>query len=395
MTEEVAEFRSFDSLAFANGAPSGAATLKQDCDDFQVTEELGFPLSGDGEHLCVQIKKTDLTTTALNRHLQDRLNLDARAIGYAGMKDRRAVTSQWFSLKIPGADPFRDEKILADIENDSVKVLDHQRNSRKIKIGSHRGNHFRIRLRNCNESERVPIREKWEERLISFSAEGLPNYFGPQRFGRDFSNLQQAWQLMNNAVGAAANSASRANRRKKSGRNAMLFSATRSYLFNLQLSHRLKLANWDQYLQGDVLNLDSSNRCFLLEQGQEWDDELQQRLDSLDIHITGLLPGIIESKERYISSGKSADIEDVVCKEYPLLLKGLEHYGLKASRRPFRLLPQGLKWSWEAGPESGAESEGECKKADGDSTDLILEFTLPKGAYATSLLRELCKTNNN
>ncbi len=399
MTETTPAFRSFDSLLFTNGAPTGEAILKNSCADFRVDEDLGFPLSGDGEHLCINIRKTDLSTPQLVRHLRETFDVDSSAIGYAGMKDRRAETSQWFSVQLPAGEAD-DEKLLKALESESIKVLDHNRNSRKIKIGSHRANHFHIRLRNCKNPGQSPINvcepkngaknggqtliNMWEQRLNSISSQGVPNYFGPQRFGWDFSNLTQALELMESALSSSAKQGQRRQRgrRGKGSRNSMLYSAVRSYLFNLQLSRRLELGNWSQYLPGDVLNLDGSSRCFLLEAGQQWDEELQSRLDSFDIHITGLLPGIIESKERYISSGKSADIEDAVCKQYPILLEGLTFFGLKASRRPFRFRPVDLKWDWLDG-DTGA------------SRDLILEFTLPRGAYATSLLRELCHTNKS
>ena len=403
MTDTQEKFKSFDSLLFANGEPSGQAILKHSCVDFIVDEELGFPLSGNGEHLCIRIQKTDITTAQLVRHLRELFKVDSSAIGYGGLKDRRAITSQWFSVQLPAGEDS-DEKLLASIENESLKVLENSRNSRKIKIGSHRANHFVIRLRDCTEDGQAlqDLSTKvWETRLENISTQGVPNYFGPQRFGWDYSNLQQVWELMESALpgpsgaqqesgGAKQENASaqqRGRRRGRQGRgrnnrNGMLFSAARSYLFNLQLSHRLELSNWAQYLQGDVLNLDGSNRCFLLDEGLMWDEEMQQRLDSFDIHITGLLPGTIESKERYVSSGKSADIEDAVCKEYPILLEGLKFFGLKASRRSFRFRPADLKWDWQDGDLNGTR-------------DLILEFTLPRGAYASSLLRELCHTKNS
>ena len=121
-------------------------------------------------------------------------------------------------------------------------------------------------------------------------------------------------------------------------------------------------------------------RSFVLKEQDEWDAILQQRLEDFDIHITGPLPGEIDSKDKYVSYGKAADIEDAVCKEFNTLLVGLRHFGLQAARRPLRFRPIDLTWEWL----QSEQSEG--------SSDLLLDFSLGKGAYATSLLRELCVT---
>jgi tRNA(Glu) U13 pseudouridine synthase TruD len=129
-----------------------------------------------------------------------------------------------------------------------------------------------------------------------------------------------------------------------------------------------------------VLNLDGTNRSFALETGVEWDPVLQQRLEDFDIHITGPLPGENDPKDKYVSYGEAADIEEAVCKQFTTLLAGLRHFGLKTARRPLRFRPIDLKWEW-------LQSE----HTDGAS-DLLLDFSLGKGGYATSLLRELCVT---
>jgi len=160
----------------------------------------------------------------------------------------------------------------------------------------------------------------------------------------------------------------------------MLFSAARSYLFNQLLSRRLELGNWNAYTAGDVLNLAGTDRSFALATGVEWDWSLQQRLEDFDIHITGPLPGEVDPKDKYISSGEAADIEEAVCKQFKTLLAGLRHFGLKTARRPLRFRPIDLAWEWQ-----------KSEQKDGAS-NLLLDFSLGKGAYATSLLRELCVT---
>jgi tRNA pseudouridine13 synthase len=263
-----------------------------------------------------------------------------------------------------------------------LRIVEIHRNSRKLKIGSHRSNHFKVLLRDCDGS-----RDEFEQRLAQIEAGGVPNYFGSQRFGRGLSNLTQvqAWMSAELAIGLDANSksvidAAAAAIPKQRFKRSMLFSAARSYLFNQILSRRLELGNWNGYIAGDVLNLAGTDRSFALETGAEWDSILQQRLENFDIHITGPLPGEIDPKDKYVSYGEAADIEEAVCEQFNTLLAGLRHFGLKTARRPLRFRPTDLTWEWL----QSEQTEG--------ASDLLLDFSLGKGAYATSLLRELCVT---
>lgn len=363
---EAQTFSGLDTLAFANGKPELAATLKREFADFRVEEQLSFKFTEKGEHAYLWVEKTDRSTVDVAKKLSEVTGVHGSEIGYSGMKDRRAQTRQWFSIKLPAG----REAELAACESDSLRIVETHRNSRKLKIGSHRSNHFRVLLRDCEGS-----RDEFEQRLAKINSLGVPNYFGSQRFGRDLSNLKQVQAWMSAELDEAP-----APMPKQRFKRGMLFSAARSYLFNQLLSRRLELGNWNAYVPGDVLNLGGTGRSFALKEQGEWDAILQQRLDDFDIHITGLLPGEIDSKDKYVSYGKAADIEDAVCKEFNTLLLGLRHFGLKAARRPLRFRPKDLAWEWVA-----------SEQADG-SSDLLLDFSLGKGAYATSLLRELCVT---
>lgn len=359
-------FNSLDALAFANGKPELAAILKQEFSDFRVDEQLSFKFSKKGEHAYLWIEKVDRSTVDVAKKLSEVTGVHGSEIGYSGMKDRRAETRQWFSIKLPAG----REAELAACESDSLRIIETHRNSRKLKIGSHRSNHFRVLLRDCEGS-----RDAFEQRLTNINSVGVPNYFGSQRFGRDLSNLTQVQAWMSAELNGTA-----APMPKQRFKRSMLFSAARSYLFNQLLSRRLELENWNAYIAGDVLNLDGTGRSFALEEGAEWDATLQQRLAEFDIHITGPLPGEIDSKDKYVSYGKAADIEDAVCKEFNTLREGLRHFGVKAARRPLRFRPIDLTWEWLPSKQAGG------------SNDLLLDFSLGKGAYATSLLRELCVT---
>jgi len=372
-------FNALESLAYANGKPALEVSLKQSCSDFRVEEEIGFEFTGQGEHLYLQIAKTDLSTPEVARRLSEVSGVPRAAIGYSGMKDRRAETSQWFSLKLP----VGQEASLAGFETSDLSITQSRRNSRKLKIGSHRSNRFRIVLRGC-----VGERRDFEARLAQLESVGVPNYFGTQRFGRDLSNLHQVQAWMH-ATLTGGDAGAIGRQRFKRG---MLFSAARSYLFNELLSARVGQGNWDSYLAGDVLNLDGTERSFALKSADEWDAELQRRLASFDIHITGPLPGETDSKDKYVSYGKAADIEDAVCKQYATLLEGLRHFGVKATRRPLRFRPQELKWHWQTETNTNKKEGAET---DGQAGNLILEFSLARGVYATSLLRELCVTREH
>ena len=352
-------FHSMDSLAYVGGRPTGSAVIKQQFSDFRVDEDLGFAPSGAGEHLYLQLRKRGLSTTELARRLAELAGVSDRDVGYSGMKDRRGECSQWFSIRLEAG----REKVLAGLESDAVQVLQTRRNHRKLRVGSHRANHFQLLLRDCRGNK-----DEFERKLAIISTRGVPNYFGPQRFGRQLSNLHQVQELF------AAGTAGTASPRGRGGRSrrGMLYSAARAYLFNELLSARLAAGNWASYVPGDVLNLDGTSRYFTVAEDQ-WDDTLQQRLDTFDIHVTGPLAGIANPQDKYLTVAAAADIERAVLEDFPQLMAGLQNHGLQAGRRALRFPVRDLEWHWSAADQ------------------LLLSFVLPRGAYATSLLREVCK----
>ena len=369
-------FLQLDSLAYATGKPELLARIKQHWDDFRVDEELGFAPTGAGEHLLLRIEKAGQSTTEVARQISSTLGISDSDIGYSGMKDRQARTRQWFSIRLDQA----AEAELGRLQSDQLQILEQSRNQRKLQIGAHKANHFQLILREVmgvNASGAEPpatnAEASLDRKLQTLAHQGVPNYFGSQRFGRDLSNLHQVRELLR---AEASQAVATRNRYRHKRKRSMLYSAARAYLFNQLLSARITRGNWASYVDGDVLNLNHTKRCFLVEPGA-WRPELQQRLDELDIHITGLLPGRIDSKDRYVTRGQSADTEKAVCKEFAELVTGLEQQGLSAARRPLRFQVQQLQWQWL------------------DSTTVSLAFTLPTGAYATSLLREVCLLREN
>ena len=330
--------------ARAHGAPVLAARIRTSPEDFFVEELPAFEPSGAGEHLLLTVEKRGMNTTFAARRIAAWAGVDESAIGQAGMKDRHAVTRQRFSVWMP-------KKVAPDIDtlqSDDLRVLDHAWHSRKLPRGALAGNRFVLVLREV-EGERAVI----ESRLQAVAAQGVPNYFGEQRFGRGGGNVQQAVAMF-------------AGRRVKREERSMLLSAARSELFNRVLGARVDAGHWNGALDGEVWMLDGSRSVF----GPETlTDELQARLAAFDIHPSGPLWGGGELR----SSGAVREIELVAVHgdTASRLRDGLERAGLKQERRALRLRPRELAWRWL------------------DVAALELAFALPPGCYATTVMREL------
>ncbi len=331
-------------LPRAHGAPLLAARIRSTPEDFFVEELPGFEASGAGEHLLLTIEKRGMNTAFAAKRIAQWAGVDESAIGYAGLKDRHAVTRQRFTVWIP-------KKIAPDIDAlncDELRVLEHAWHARKLPRGALAGNRFVLVLRNV-EGEREAI----ESRLEAIAAQGVPNYFGEQRFGRGGGNVQQAVAMF-------------AGRRVKREERTMLLSAARSELFNRVLAARVEAGNWNAALDGEVWMLDGSRSVF----GPEaFTDELKARLEAFDIHPTGPLWG--EGELRSIDTAQEVELAAMQGDTASRLRMGLERAGLKQERRALRLRPQELSWRWL-----------------GDGA-LELGFALPPGCYATTVLREL------
>ncbi|ALM51638.1 hypothetical protein BJB45_03075 [Halomonas huangheensis] len=313
-------------------------------EDFVVEECLDFAPEGQGEHLWLWVEKRNAATSDVARQLALQCEVGSRDIGYAGMKDRVAVTRQWFSVHLPGREAPED--LVEGLTERGFKVLNMTRHPRKLKRGVHRGNRFTLRLNGA-----VTQDESLEQRWQAIVAEGVPNYFGPQRFGSDGRNLFRARDLLARGW------------RKRDDREGMLLSAARSFLFNAQLAERLVAGQWRTVLNGDVMMLDGTQSMFAVE---AQDSELQQRLISGDIHPTAVLWG--QGGSRAMGDAEQLEQKALAC--WPGLCNGLERAAVKASRRALRVRP----------------SEGLLQR---DADGVTLEFTLPSGAFATAVLREL------
>jgi len=325
------------------GEPCGAAVLKAAPEDFRVTEVLDIELSGEGEHLWLLLEKRGLNTEEVARKLARASGVSLRNISYAGLKDRIAVTRQWFSLQLPGkADPD-----FSALWGDNLRCLQQLRHKRKLQRGAHSANRFLIRL-----TELQADKPRLDARLQLLAEQGVPNYFGPQRFGFAGGNLHDARSWAERSAYPPAR-----------GTRSRLLSAARSYLFNQVLAERVAAANWNTVMAGDCLAFTQSRSQFPAAELAADDPRVAQ----LDLHPTASLWGAGELD----SSGEQADMEARVAAQHRLLAEWLAAAGLDQARRILRLPITGLTWHY---PSS------DC---------LELEFTLPTGCFATAVLREL------
>jgi len=320
--------------------PKQTALLKTECADFVVKEQLGYDMSGDGEFVVVKVRKTDCNTLFVGEQLAKFAGISARNMSYAGLKDRKAVTEQWFSLQMPGQ-PTPD---FSQFSLEGVEILEVTRHQRKIRIGSLQGNHFEILLRNAEETDELKVR------LDFLAKNGFPNYFTEQRFGRDGNNLTQALRWANGEIKV-----------KDRNKRSFYLSAARSEVFNLIVAKRIELGLAQQVLNGDVLQLNGSHSWFVADESEDL-TQLQQRLIQQDILLTAPLIG---------EEDKSAvDFENEIFAQHQALFDLMRQERIKAARRPILMQPQQFQWQFEP-------------------NGLRLKFYLPAGSYATALAREL------
>ena len=324
------------------GEAPATAQLKQSPQDFEVEEILGFEPDGSGEHQLLWIEKAGLNTVDAAKRLATFAGIREADISWAGLKDRQALTRQWFSLHLPGRDCD-----WSDWRDAELRVLRVERHSRKLRRGSHRGNRFSLTLRNLHGDSAALT-----QRLQQIAEAGVPNYFGAQRFGRDGRNLVLAQRWV--AQGMP---------RLKPAQRGLQLSVLRSYLFNELLAARVADGSWQRPLDGELFILDGSGSFF----AADIDAQIEQRIADWDIHPSGALYGRA-GKQR--ATAAAAALEAAVLAPAAAVCEALERAGLDAERRALRLRPGELSWQF-------------CDDS------LRLAFTLPRGCFATSVVREL------
>ena len=324
------------------GAPQAQGITRSCPEDFVVEEIPRIHADGEGNHLWLWVEKRSANTDWVAKELARAAACSPRDVGYAGLKDRHAITRQWFS--VPASDATQQK--LEHTEIEGVKILESRHHPKKLKRGTLEGNRFELTIRQFKGDV-----EQTTHRLEQVRATGLPNYFGPQRFGHQGMNVEKGLHLLQKRA--------RLPRNKKS----IYLSALRSFLFNHVLAERVGRGDWNNIIDGDLAMLNGTQSIFPCENP---DTDIEDRVARLDIHPTGPMPG----EKGTQPTGTTAQLEQEVLRNWPQLIEVLRAQRVQASRRSLRLCPAGLKWSF-----------------DGD--DLVLAFSLPPGTYATTVLREI------
>lgn len=338
-----------EEYAWAYGQPSSAAVLRSVAEDFIVEEIPACAPHGEGEHAWLVVRKRHQNTEWVARELARFAGVEADAVAYAGLKDRHALTTQLFTVQLGKRDqPDWQQLACADIE-----ILAVDRHRQRLRRGMLRENRFTLRLRAVQGD-----REELARRLQLIAQGGVPNYFGPQRFGREGGNLQRARAMLAGEF-----------REQNAHLRGLYLSAARSWLFNRVLSERVARHCWLDALPGEALIMPGSDSTLSL---LRIDAAIQARIARGDLQTSGPLWG----KGQPLPKGEALALEQAVLASEARLCQGLEKAGLKQQRRPLKLMPGALSWQW----------------LDGDS--LELHFSLPPGSYATSVLRELCETRD-
>ena len=323
-------------LSYPYGKPLLRGEFKSSPEDFVVVEELGFEPDGQGEHCLLLVEKRGLGTLEMIDRIAAEFQLEARDIGYSGLKDKQAVTRQWISIPYTG-------KAVAIRNGSEYRVLEQHLHRRKLRRGSHRSNYFEVCLRRVEY-----FGEAARAQLKSIFQNGFANYFGEQRFGRQQDNVAQALRSLSRP-------------RMARWRKGLLISALRSHLFNQIVARRIELGLWQEPLQGDVFMLTGSHSIF----SEPVDDTIRQRFANLDIASTASLYG----SGPCLLKGQARDIEEEVFSANPDITRCLDRHGAKRQMRAMRAVVR----------DPAIEYESTADR-------LRLKLRLPAGSYLTSLL---------
>ena len=329
--------------------PAITARMRTHAADFIVDEIPVVTPEGEGEHLWLLIRKTGANTDWVAGQLARWFGVKRHDVGFAGLKDRHAITTQWFSVYAPGQKFGDVTQQIPESLADSIEILEQTQHLKKLRRGALKGNRFTLILREC-EGDYVQL----EANLQLIKEQGIPNYFGEQRFGRDFGNIKAAKDWFNGEF-----------KPRKRQLKSLYLSAARSWVFNKILSERVATGTWNRALSGDVFMLEGSHSWFVDDQ----DATLPQRVIDKEIHPTGALWG----KGNLDTITDAAALEDEVAAEQAILVNGLIKEGLRQDRRSLRVLVKALSHQWL------------------DEQTLELSFSLPAGSYATVVLAQLVK----
>jgi tRNA pseudouridine13 synthase len=338
-------------------SPDITAYFKSENEDFCVEEHLSVQPDDAGEHVWLKIVKNGENTQFVANELSRFAGVRPFDVGFSGLKDRNAVTTQWFSVWLP----FKEKEPNWQAFNQAnIHIIEMRRQSKKIRRGDHEKNHFKIRLRDVRQSGAdvnadqsllqpidEPLKQATLEKIDKLHKLGFPNYFGHQRFGYSGNNLQQGLLL-------AGKSNKKGKGRRKttrlSGNQSLYLSAMRSWLFNQIVAGHV-------HRQFDLTTVKDGTLFGLLTRA---DEDERAGLDPLS------------------EQGQAFKLEESIFDQYSEMTNVLTEFGLKRDARALRITPEQLNCTFQDGIESDQ----------GLRVDLVLEFDLPPGAYATTFLRE-------
>jgi tRNA pseudouridine13 synthase len=323
----------------AFGPALSPGVLRTQPDDFIVEEDLGFSPAGTGQHVLLKVRKRDANTQWVARELAKVCRCRPPDVGFAGLKDRRAVAVQWFT--VPKSAQSLEGWL--SVRTSEFEVLEAHAHTRKLPRGALAGNRFIIRVREVGATE-----QDIANRVESIRRRGVPNYFGPQRFGREGSNLPRITAGL---------------RALRPAERGFVLSAARSLIFNSVLAERVGDGSWEQLEAGDIANLDARGSVFVVDQV---DETLRERAQRLDIHPTGPMWG----RGLPHSQGRVSDLECRTAAQLASASALVEEAGMEQERRSLRLAVRDLEWTHHADA-------------------VVLRFRLARGSFATTVLREI------
>lgn len=331
--------------------PGIGGVIKVRPEHFQVEELPLYPPSGQGDHLYLRLEREGWNTRDLAKRLAAIFAVAEDAVGHAGLKDKQARVSQTFSVQIKGLEPKEACAEVAEALgrlDPPVSVLGAARHVNKLKAGHLLGNRFQVVVSQLDDQAETRARAV----AMVLEERGLPNYFGPQRFGRQGDNAAQGLAVM----------AGRGPREK--WLRKLVLSAWQSEVYNQWLAQRVMDGDFARLLPGDLAKKTDTGGLFIVEDVEAESPRLERR----EITYTGPLMG---AKLRW-AEAEAGRRERAALAATGVDEAQLKRAGLQGGRRPARIWPQGLTIT--------PHPEG-----------LSFAFFLPKGAYATVLLREFCK----
>lgn len=338
--------------------------FRQSSRDFVVEEVPLYEFSGDGEHLILFVRKKELSTHEMVAVIAKYLGIKNKEIGYAGLKDKHAMTKQYISLH------KKYEQKMDEFSHDNIKIVSKTYHNNKIRVGHLSGNKFYIRLKKVNSVSAKMI----DEVLKKIDLFGMPNYFGYQRFGNDGDNHIEGEKIVKGL-----------KKERNPKIREFLISAYQSHLFNLWLSRRLEISKLVEkfdvrelegllnipkdelimmksqthplkLLSGDLMEHYPYGRLFeYIGDGHDID-----RYNKKDISVTGLICGKRVKRATLAAREIEKDYDDEIEED--------------GSRRYAWVYPKNIEGRYIA-----------------DEAHYDLNFYLPKGSYATVLIEEIAK----